>query len=106
MTELATEKQIKFMQSLKVPTFEGLTKNTAKELIQNALEAQDKPEVVKMPPVETKVSKPFNGTAMYVSYAKDIFMGLVGDTNPDRERAKAVMEEAILLVKQAKEAFS
>ena len=43
--------------------------------------------------------------SFYVSYAKDIFCALIGDTNPDRERAEKIMEEAILFVKQAAKAF-
>ena len=76
----------------------------------------EKPEVVKMgnvkePYFEEKLimgsiqaQKDFKinkNTTMYVSYAKDIFCAMKGDYDSFKTR----MEEAIALVKQAKEAF-
>ncbi len=50
--------------------------------------------------------KPKNGQAsMYTSYAKDIFLGLVGDRELVGLNQEAIMLKAIELVKQAKEAF-
>ena len=57
-------------------------------------------------PVNTNDSKT---ATMYTSYAKDVFIAQMN--NPDvtvdnSEKAKSVMNEAINLVKQAREAFS
>lgn len=77
-------------------------------------------EVVK--PGETRtVQKPTNGTSMYVSYAKDVYLGMVNTGNKDLtsditgavrtakewdvSEHKMVMNAAIEIVKLAKEAF-
>jgi len=51
--------------------------------------------------------KPANGnTAMYVSYAKDIFIAIITSEKYNRDKTdKEEMEIAIALVKQAKTAF-
>ena len=47
MMDPATDKQIKFMQSLGMPVPSRLTKQEAKEMIQERLSEDEKPEVVK-----------------------------------------------------------
>jgi len=64
-------------------------------------ESEDNEVEIEKVPKEIKVSKPQNGQAMYVSYAKDIFCVL-----HDKEVLVAdTMQLAINLVKQAKKAF-
>lgn len=112
MTE-ATEKQIKFMVSLGLKPFQGMTMDTAKELIANALAMKEglkptveKPSYAPQVPQETKVSSTGKFTTMYVSYAKDVFCSLMNDdkgTSP--ELYGKIMGISIALVKQAREAF-
>ena len=69
---------------------------------QKTLEAADVP-------VETtvSVSDADKKTTMYTSYAKDIFIALLEQTKDDDTiTANEIMNVSILLVKQAKEAFS
>lgn len=61
----------------------------------------EKPEVVR--PGSSKPA--FNQASMYVSYAKDLFLGMIETATANKIPAKTVMTECIELVKQAKEAF-
>ena len=65
----------------------------------NQEDDMEKPEVVK---IGEKPKGKFEPTSMYVSYAKDIFCQIQGSTTGN---AKANMNLAIELIKQAKEAF-
>lgn len=101
----ATEKQLNYMKSLGIDTFPGITKDAAKAMISAALEADDKPEVVKPYGAKPKTDGKF--TSMYVSYAKDIFCKLTEYEKAEgtTEERDYFMEQAIALVKQAREAF-
>jgi len=91
--EKATDKQLKFMKSLNLPIYDGISKQSAKEMIAAKLDEQEeeKPEVVKIG--ASKETKPYTNGAMYVSYAKDL---IISGIKP---------EEAIVIVKKLKEAF-
>ncbi|MCH7603902.1 MAG: hypothetical protein IIB54_14160 [Planctomycetes bacterium] len=119
--ERATDKQKKFMHQLGVAydVSERSTKAEARAIIDAEIKSHerdlDKP---KSAPVESwKVgvgavspAKAHNGTAMYTSYAKDIFVAsMTNDPSKDgwtQTEAEIVMEHSIALVKQAREAFS
>lgn len=125
----ATEKQIKFMNSLEMTYPANITKDQAKVAIQLKLqevnsERDNKPAESVKPQDLGKVTTPyfnekvlmgsmeaekqfklkFNPTSMYVSYAKDIFIGLM--EGQERKGTRETMILAINLVKQAHEAFS
>ena len=67
---------------------------------ENAEQGSIKPDVVR----PGEAPKAFNQNAMYVSYAKDIFVSM--DKTLTKETAKDLMKLSIDLVKQAKEAFN
>ena len=51
-------------------------------------------------------NKKFNQASMYTAYAKDVFVAMTTGKEPTTiDQAKIGMEQAIALVKQAKEAF-
>ena len=123
--EKATDKQIGFIEKLavrfkkEVPNFEYLSKDAAKELIDDWLGESEKvsnelqkTEVVRPGQSMGKLITPGypkpitahnnNHVTMYTSYAKDIFCAICGNTMTE---AKVDMQNAIDLVKQAKEAF-
>ena len=55
---------------------------------------------------DLEIRPPKGTTTMYVSYAKDIFVALIeGQTETRRMPEGDIMDQAIALVKQAKEAF-
>ena len=57
--------------------------------------------------IEQATEKPkkngFDQSAMYVSYAKDIFVAMLNHGNDSEGDVKAIMNAAVILVKQAKE---
>ena len=65
----------------------------------------DRPQLVKPQDAFKEAKKPMNYTTMYVSYAKDIFTCLITQANENTETGGQIMDTAIKLVKQAKEAF-
>jgi len=68
---------------------------------------KEKVKVVKVGvPQETKVSGKYDPTTMYVSYAKDILVAMINRTQAGSIDSESMMEVAIGLVKQAREAFS
>ncbi len=65
-----------------------------------------KPEVVKPGEVVPKNNVVGKNATMYTSYAKDVFVAMTTGREPTTiDQAKIGMEQAIALVKQAKEAF-
>ncbi len=114
ITELASEKQLKFMKSLGLVAPEGITKIEARIAIDRKLnksdaEAGEEVEVVK--PGEVKHGEKFyeevkkdKTATMYTSYAKDIFVAICEKMNKTGQLEED-MDTAIKLVKQAKEAF-
>ena len=103
--EEATEKQLKFMKALGIEydPAKFLSKEDAKEAISDELTKKEiktvKPGAIAKP---ASNGKSFNGGAMYTSYAKDIFCELC---KTHKTIPEETMDEAIRLVKQAKEAF-
>lgn len=113
--EPATDKQITFMRSLKIPARNGITKGEARLAIESALNKdEEKVEVVKVErapwvkPEDYKslITKPSGNGSMYTSYAKDIFCALFEIRKKgDITEIEELMRSSINLVKQAKEAF-
>lgn len=111
MTELATEKQIKFMKSLNIPVHDGISKEAAKEMISINLESKEQEQIPVVKPGEAKAwnDKPKSGfpTSMKVSYAKDIFCAMYEHEKPvEEEHLDNLMQVAIMRIKQAEEGFS
>ena len=103
--EQATEKQIGFAKKLGIDKPEQYDKQALRGLIDVELKKQkpeEKVEVVK--PYEQDGSK---HATMYVSYAKDIFLGLLNSITREGAARPAddLMKKAIELVKQAREEF-
>ena len=110
--EPATEKQVKFMRNLNIEVPNGITKMEARLAIDRVLKKGEeddmqKPEVVKVNvgeiPKPIAIMKANGNGSMYASYAKDVFCALRGENNNASE--EHTMNQAIDLVKQAKEAF-
>ena len=110
--EPATMAQVRYAKVLGVQDPERYDKQTLRGLIDVAKgeseqntkpKYEDMQEPVKVErPYDNVPKKPAQHTTMYVSYAKDIFVKLVPD---EGQSLSAMMDEAIALVKQAKEAF-
>ena len=107
--------QINYAKALGIENPEQYSRQTLKELISKKVEEQEKVEAepkvsIKKPDMASKNGN--NGNkAMYVSYAKDIFIALVNRLSDEgylqmgEKEVDATMRTSIELVKQAKEAF-
>jgi len=105
MENKPSEKQIGFAKSLGIENPEKYDKKTLSGMIEANMRSTEGFDTPK-PKEKVYESESFpvdKTTTMYVSYAKDIFLGLLAN-KPDNP--EVIMTVAIKLVKQAREAFS
>lgn len=111
MVEFATEKQKWLMKKEGIQFFENTTKEEAKSLLEAKLGKSQSytPKPVSFPNAsKPKTTDDNKNKTFYIAYAKDVFITLVeaGAIDPETgSNAQHVMETAINLIKQAKEAF-
>ena len=116
--ESPTEPQIKYAKNLGIENPEQFSKAGLKDMIAMKVDNKSsqapvsapfvKPSVVNTDENTYKTTDKF--TTMYVSYAKDLFVELVQHggnlNNPSPVGEVDIMEVAIKLIKQARDAFS
>jgi hypothetical protein len=110
MTEPATYKQVKTLQQYNVPGAENFSKQDATAKIGELFEAANVETAKPGEFVKPKIQYPTHRSddskkTMYVSYAKDIFIAALDDSQTKDMPVEEVMDMSIKLVKQAKEAF-
>ena len=106
MTE-ATPKQIGYAKKLAIENPENYTKEALSKMIDERIgKSVQKEETVKAGNV-FEVTPVGEHTTMYTSYAKDIFIQIIDDKYiRENKGPEQIMDYAINLVKQARDAFS
>lgn len=99
MEEKASSAQLDLIKKLGLKAAADLTKREASAMIAEVLGKKQDEVGKKMEPAKDNAR-----TTMYVSYAKDIFVALLPKASAGIDNT-FVMDEAIALVKMAKEAF-